>query len=126
MRTILREVGQNGAQAQDRLELGDDPVTDAPESVPAPPPAHQVREVKRDRALAHMAGLILDVSRTVEPLVELISARLLRWAALGASVALAFSALRGMTGPWESAPWGRVVVLAVFMLLVPWLLRKTP
>ena len=112
MRDVLREVSRNGADQQERLDLGDEPVAD-----PTPPPTtQQVREVKRDRALAQIAVMLLDATRMLEPLVELISARLLRWVALFASVALAFVALRAPS-------WEKLAVLAVFMVLAPLLLR---
>ena len=118
MRELARELVQNGAAAQDRLDLGDDlPLQSAPEA-PVPSPA-QLREVKRDRALAHIAVMLLDATKVLEPLLEVISARLLRWAALGASVALAFAALRAPS-------WEKLAVLAVFMVLAPFLWRKSP
>lgn len=111
--TRLQE-SPNGSQ--ERLDLGDEPSPVPAAEVPAP---RQLREVKRDRALAHIAVLLMDATKVLEPLIEVISARLLRWVALGSAVALAFAALR--TPSWE-----RLAVLAVFMLLCPWLLRRVP
>ena len=109
MREVLREV--NG---QERLDLGEE--VDLRALAAPDPPTMALREAKRDRALAHIAVMLLDATKVLEPLLEVISARLLRWVALGASVALAFAALRNPS-------WERLAVLGVFMVLCPLLLR---
>ena len=124
-RELLREkVETNGANV-DRLDLSDD----EPEAAgdPAPPTgrpapsAAQLREAKRDRVLSHIAVLLLESTRALEPLLDVISARLMRWAALGASIALAFMAIRQAVEAWE-----RLAVVGIFMLLVTLFLRKMP
>lgn len=65
---------------------------------------------RRDRHLAQIAVMLLDTAKVLDPLVKMLSLRLLAWAALGSSVALAVMALR-------SPSWERLAVLAVFMLL---------
>lgn len=119
MRQILREIAATNHDEQERVDLRELVADDAAPPVPSLPLPQQVREVKRDRALAHITVMVLDAAKVLEPLLEIITARLLRWAALGASVGLAFLALRAPS-------WERLAVLAVFMLLAPYLVRKTP
>lgn len=102
----------NGAE---RVTLADDPVSMT--EMTAEDLAHHVREAKRDRALADIAVMLWDTAKAVEPIVEMISARLLRWAALGVSAALAFQAMR------VAAEWERLAVVAAFMLLTPVVIR---
>ena len=103
-----RSVGDNG-EPVDRLNL-DDLELDRVAETPA--------EARRDRRLAHIAVMLLDTAKVLDPIVKMISMRLLAWAALGASVALAVMALRDPS-------WERLSILAVFMLLSTLLVRQS-
>lgn len=83
------------------------------------PPVRQVREAKRDRAIAHLAVLMMDTVRMIEPVCAMLSGLLLRWAALGTSFALAMIVLR--IGNLTSQE--KVAVLVGYMVLIPWVLR---
>ncbi len=98
-RLASRTVGDNG-EPVDRLNL------DEVELGPPELPVH----ARRDRHLAQIAVMLLDTAKVLDPLVKMLSLRLLAWAALGSSVALAVMALR-------QPSWERLAVLAVFMLL---------
>lgn len=107
-RLASRSLGDNG-EPVDRLnldELAQERMTDTP------------AEVRRDRHLAQIAVMLLDTAKALDPIVKMISSRLLAWAALGASVTLAVMALR--TPSWE-----RLAVLAVFMLLSTLLVHQS-
>jgi hypothetical protein len=72
----------------------------------------QHRVVKRDKALAEIAVLLIDSARMLEPIVTLLSGRALRWASLIAAMVLASQAMRDPS-------WERLAVLAGFMILSP-------
>lgn len=93
----------------DRLNLDDLEL----ERLPETPAAAQ-----RDRRLAQIAVMLLDTAKVLDPVVKMISSRLLAWAALGASVAIAVIALR-------EPSWERLSVLAVFMLLSTLLVHQS-
>ena len=99
----------------ERLDLREFAVPE-PDPEPTEAPSQQLREAKRDRALAQIASLLLSSARALDPLVGLISARLLHWVALGVAAGLAFQALRNPT-------WERLAVVACFMILCPWMLK---
>lgn len=107
-RVQSRSLGDNGEPVVDRLDLTDLELQRGPET-----PA----EVRRDRHLAQIAVMLLDTAKVLDPIVKMLSLRLLAWAALGASVALAVMALR-------SPSWERLAVLAVFMLLSTLLIHQ--
>ena len=107
-RVAPRTLDDNG-QPVDRLNLDDLEPRDIPET-----PA----EARRDRRLAQIAVMLLDTAKVLEPVVAIISRRLLAWAALGASVAIAVIALR-------EPSWERLSVLAVFMLLSTLLVHRS-
>jgi len=100
-RLASRSLGDNG-DPPDRLNL--DEVEAAQEG-----PELAVH-ARRDRHLAQIAVMLLDTAKVLDPIVKMLSLRLLAWAALGSSVALAVMALR-------QPSWERLAVLAVFMLL---------
>ena len=60
--------------------------------------------------------MLLDSAKLLEPIVQMISERLLRWVALGAAVALAFKVL-------QDPSYETLAVLGVYMTLAPLLLR---
>ncbi len=107
------EVSPNGA----RVDLGPEPEA----ARPTPPElAHldqQYRAVRRDQKIAGMAVMLLDAAKLLEPVVELLCDRALRWAALLSTVALSAYALR--TPSWE-----RLAIVATFALLAPWIIRR--
>ena len=93
---------------------GDGPVLDLD---PSPDESARVmtsqhRVVKRDKALAEIAVLLIDSARMLEPIVTLLSGRALRWASLIAAMVLASQAMRAPS-------WERLAVLAGFMILSP-------
>lgn len=100
-RLASRSLGDNG-DPPDRLNL--DEVEVAQEG------SELAVHAQRDRRLAQIAVMLLDTAKVLDPLVKMLSLRLLAWAALGSSVALAVMALR-------QPSWERLAVLAVFMLL---------
>lgn len=108
-RVASRIVGDNG-EPVDRLNLED---LELAQTVPERP-----AEARRDRHLAQIAVMLLDTAKVLDPVVTMISKRLLAWAALGASVALAVMALR-------EPSWERLSVLAVFMLLSTLLVHRS-
>lgn len=77
----------------------------------------QIRVVRREQRMAGIAVMLLDAAKVLEPLVGLLSGHLLRWVALGSAVGLTAFALR-------QPSWERLATLGVFMVLVPWLIRK--
>jgi len=100
-RLASRSLGDNG-EPPDRLNLDEVEVE--------PSGAELVVHARRDRHLAQIAVMLLDTAKVLDPIVKMLSLRLLAWAALGSSVALAVMALR-------QPSWERLAVLAVFMLL---------
>ena len=115
-RDLLREVDKtaDNGQSQDRLDLDDQYVAQAVE--PAGVDSRQVREVKRDRALAHIAVMLLDVARAIQPVVAVFSGRLFLLIALLSSVWLTHLAMREPTVE-------RIAGVAGFMILATFLLR---
>jgi len=106
-RLAARTIGEdNGEPPVDRLNLEDVELPETPAAA------------RRDRRLAQIAVMLLDTAKVLEPVVAIISRRLLAWAALGASVALAVMALR-------EPSWERLSVLAVFMLLSTLLVHRS-
>ena len=89
-----------------RLELDDPAQVDA-----------ELLTVRRDQRLAGIAVMLLDAAKILEPIVELLCDRALRWAALLATVGLTAYALRAPS-------WERLATVAVFAVLVPWIIRK--
>ena len=117
MREILREVvskGTDNGERQDRLDLGGEVLEQVPEMAQSDP--RQFREVKRDRALAHIAVMLLDVARAIQPVVAVFSGRLFLLIALLASVWLTHIAMREPTVE-------RIASVAGFMILATFLLR---
>ena len=108
-RVASRTLDDNG-QPVDRLNLEELELVDRPTDTPL--------EVRRDRHLAQIAVMLLDTAKVLDPVVTMISRRLLAWAALGASVALAVMALRAPS-------WERLAILAVFMLLSTLLVHRS-
>lgn len=103
--------GANGAGPEAEVDLGEpEPTT------PAGDLTQPIRQARRDQKIASMTVMLLDAAEMVRPLVDLLHSRMLRWFALGASVALAFAALRAPT-------WERLAILATFMLLSTIMLR---
>lgn len=105
-RLASRVVGDNGEPTVDRLNL------DEVELEQGEHPA----EVRQEKRLAHIAVMLLDTAKVLDPVVKMLSQRLLTWAALGASVALAVRAL-------NEPSWERLAVLGTFMLLATLLVR---
>ncbi len=75
MRDLAKETPRNGPGAG--LLLDDEP-HDA--ELTAADLVKARREVRRDQHLAHIATMLLDPARYLDPLVEMLSAKLLRWA----------------------------------------------
>lgn len=75
-----------------------------------------LREARRDRSLAHIASMLLDVSTAIQPVVAAFSGRVFMFCVLAASVWLARSI---MAAPSIE----RIAGLAVFMILSTFLLR---
>ena len=116
MRDLLREVGSKGTdngEGQDRVDLRAEEaaVPELPRQDPRP-----FREVKRDRALAHIAVMLLDVARAIQPVVAVFSGRFFVLIALLSSVWLTYLAMREPTVE-------RIASVAGFMLLATFLLR---
>lgn len=81
------------------------------------PSVASYRQVRRDQKLAEIAVMLLDAAKVLEPVVELISVRALRWVAMLGSLGLAAYALK-------SPSWERLAIVAVFMVLAPFLARR--
>lgn len=123
MRDLAKETpavnGSARVQALAASLLTDDEAPEAPAEVRQPEPevVRKIAEARQDQSLAHIAGLMVRATRALEPVVALLSRRLLGWATLGAGVGLAIFAMR-------EPQWERLAVLAVFMILAPWLVRN--
>ena len=89
---------------------------------PASPNGHdldrQIRVVQREQKMAGIAVMLLDAAKMVEPVVELLCDRALRWAALLATVGLTAYALK-------QPSWERAAIVAGFAVLAPWVIRGT-
>ncbi len=77
----------------------------------------QIRVVRREQRMAGMAVMLLDAAKILEPVVELLCDRALRWAALLATVGLAAYAMR-------QPSWERAAIVAGFAILAPWVIRR--
>ena len=77
----------------------------------------QIRTVRREQKVAGIAVMLLDAAKILEPVVELLCDRALRWAALLATVGLTAYALRAPS-------WERLAIVATFAVLAPWIIRK--
>jgi len=77
----------------------------------------QLTTVRREQRVAGMAVMLLDAAKVLEPVVELLSDKALRWAALGSTVGLTAYALR-------EPSWERAAIVGGFGLLAAWVLRK--
>lgn len=114
VRDLARESHRTTSNGHDRLALEAE-TEDRASELTATDLAREVRAAKRDQTLASIAVMLWDTAKALEPVIEMLSARMLRWAALGVSSALAFVAMR----PAEH--WERLAVLGAFMLLAPWI-----
>jgi len=114
MRDLHSEAPPNGAPP-DRVELDDDEPLRL--NLSAGDARQAARVERRDRALASTAVLMIDTAKYLEPLLAVLTVTLLRWAALAGAVALAVLAIR-------EPRWEKVAALAVYMILVPLLVRK--
>ena len=116
MRTLAKELVENGAGAQDRVDMGEDLVEPAEAAAPRQPTPSQVREVKRDRALSHIAILLLDTAKTVKPVFDLFSDWAMVWAA--------FLALVGLSAYEIQHPsWERLATVGAFTVAAAILIR---
>ena len=119
MRDLLREQAAptNGRPEVERVVLPDDGPQQAAEPLP-----EQLREVRRDRALAHIAGLLIDSAKMLDPITRLLLARTLAFAALAGAVGLTAYTLVVAEG------WERVAVVSAYIIfaiwVVGWCLRK--
>jgi len=77
----------------------------------------QIRTTRREQRQAGIAVMLLDTAKVLEPIVELLCDRALRWAALGCTVTLAAFAMRNPT-------WERAAIMAGFAILAPWVIRR--
>lgn len=77
----------------------------------------ELRSVRREQRAATVAGMLLDAQKLVEPFIELLCDRALRWAALISTVGLTAYALKAPS-------WERLATVAVFAVLAPWIIRK--
>lgn len=77
----------------------------------------QIRTVRREQRLAGIAVMLLDTTKILEPVVELLCDRALRWVALLSTVWLTALALRDPS-------WERGAIVAAFAILAPWIIRK--
>lgn len=111
----MRDLHATGAQAAAngdgaRLDLEED--DGAPQRVTPAPERESYRAVRRDQKLAEIAVMLLDAARILEPVVELLCNRALRWALLACDVGLAFYAVRFPS-------WERLYIVVAFMVLSP-------
>lgn len=77
----------------------------------------KIRAARREQRQATMAVMLLDTAKVLEPLIELLCDRALRWAALACTVTLAAFAMRNPT-------WERAAIMAGFAILAPWVIRR--
>ena len=115
MRDLLRERSlANGHSAEEDAAaiLGPEPTPSIETGSTA-----ELLEARRDRGLATMAHLLVGTAQLLEPIVSVLSRRLLGWATLIASLGLAVYAMR-------EPRWERLAVLGVFMLLAPWIVKR--
>lgn len=73
----------------------------------------KIRAVRREQRQAGIAVMLLDTAKVLEPLIELLCDRALRWAALGCTLGLAIYAMR-------QPSWERAAIVAGFAILSPW------
>ncbi len=110
----LHAVGPERPPFEATLELSEETER---ASAPAPDLERQYRAVRREQTIAGVAVMLLDAAKMVEPVIELLCDRALRWAALGSTVGLAFYALR-------SPSWERLAIVATVGVLAPWIIRR--
>ena len=77
----------------------------------------QIRTVRREQKVAGLAVMLLDAAKVLEPVVELLSDKALRWAALLSTVGLTFYALKDPS-------WERAAIVGGFAILAAWVLRR--
>ena len=109
----LHAVGAERAPLSLELDLDTEP---AQERVNVPEIERQIRGARRDQQIAGVAVMLLDAAKMVEPIVELLCDRALRWASLGSFVGLTFYALRDPS-------WERAAICGAFATLAPWVIR---
>jgi len=114
----LREAPANGEPHMERVDLRglEDEAPSAPTLAAVD---SQLRTVRREQKVAGIAVMLLDAAKMIEPVVELLSDRLLRWTALAASVGLSAYALHTASLHWE-----RLAIVGAFGVLAPWIIRK--
>ena len=123
-RDLTRETGDNGYIEGDRVDLndGDEEQLKPGRIVEVASPrraAIEVMEAQRDHYVAAMCRLILDTVKIIEPLLEMVSARVLAFVAMGAAIALTAYTLRMLDDGWQ-----RVSVLGGFLVLSAWVVRR--
>lgn len=120
--------GRNGQAEPDRVDLDNfeieasdiagSAITQAPVGgFTAEDLDRAIRKGKREQRMAGMTVMLLDAAKLVEPVVEMLSDKALRWASLAASVGLAAYALK-------QPSLERIYVLGLFCVLVPWVTRS--
>ena len=115
MRDLQKDGGSANGTAAARVDLTE---LDTDLGLPEAPPV-SARAARRDQRLAETAVLMIDTAKYLEPVVAMLSGKLLRWAVVGGAFGLSFYALAAFfraDPPWEGA--AAVCGTYAFVLLV--------
>jgi hypothetical protein len=115
----MRDLAQEGARGNGASEMEDvtTPLVERAAAIDGRVLRNALLKAQRDKRLSDVAVMLLDTAKMLDPVVEIVSSKLLRWAAMAAAVYFTFYALR-------EPSWERASIIGVFLVCARVLLGK--